>query len=147
VAPAGVDPSTIVHRHLRFGWWALLAFASMGLALESMHGFKVGLYLDLANETRRLMWTLAHAHGVLLSLVNVAFAATLAVLPPAEGAPLPRLSQLLRGATLLLPLGFFLGGAVVHGGDPSLGVLLVPVGALMLLASIAGTALALRPKR
>ena len=53
-------------RHIRFGWWSLLVFASAGLVLESLHGFKVRAYLDTSNETRRLMWTLAHAHGTLL---------------------------------------------------------------------------------
>jgi hypothetical protein len=32
-----------------------------------------------------------------------------------------------------IPAGFFLGGAVVHGADPGLGILLVPLGALLLL--------------
>jgi hypothetical protein len=36
-----------------------------------------------------------------------------------------------------MPLGFFLGGVVTYGGDPSLGVLLVPVGAALLLIAIA----------
>lgn len=50
-------------RHLRFGWWSLLFFLTFGLGLETLHGLKVGWYLDVENETRRLMWTLAHAHG------------------------------------------------------------------------------------
>ena len=50
-------------RHVRFGWWSLLLFTTFGLILEVFHGFKVRAYLDLSTETRRLMWTLAHAHG------------------------------------------------------------------------------------
>ena len=68
-------------RHLRFGWWSLLGFLILGLALELLRGFKVGLYLDVPNETRRLMWTLAHAHGALLGLVHIAFAVSLTHLP------------------------------------------------------------------
>ena len=64
-------------RHLVFGWWCLLLFLFVGIGLEAMHGFKIGWYLDVSNETRRLMWRLGHAHGVLLSLVNIAFAHTL----------------------------------------------------------------------
>jgi len=64
-------------RHLRIGWWSLLCFATVGLVLEMLHGFKVRAYLDVSNETRRLMWTLAHAHGTLLSLVHVIFGLTL----------------------------------------------------------------------
>ncbi len=26
-------------RHLRFGWWSLLVFLTLGIALESLHGF------------------------------------------------------------------------------------------------------------
>jgi hypothetical protein len=39
-------------------------------------------------------------------------------------------SRLVSAAGILLPLGFFLGGVVIHGGDPGLAVLLVPVGAV-----------------
>ena len=68
---AGADPTRrYVRRHLRFGWWSVLVFLTLGTALEVMHGFKVDWYLNVANETRRLMWTLAHAHGVLLGLVH-----------------------------------------------------------------------------
>ena len=41
-------------RHFRFGWWSLLVFAAFGLALEALHGLKVGSYLSVSNETRRL---------------------------------------------------------------------------------------------
>ena len=64
----------LVRRHLRFGWWSLATFGLLGLVLETLHGFKVGAYLDVSNETRRLMWTLAHAHGTLLGLVHLGFA-------------------------------------------------------------------------
>ena len=58
-------------KHLKWGWWGLLVFLSMGILLEMLHGFKVGAYLDVPNTTRRMMWTLAHAHGTLLSLVHI----------------------------------------------------------------------------
>ena len=91
----------IVHRHLRFGWCSLLCFLSLGIALETMHGFKVGYYLDTNNETRRLMWTLAHTHGTLLSIVHLVFAATLRILPQ-ENSKLQRLaSPCLCGASLI----------------------------------------------
>ena len=51
--------------HLRFGWWSLLVFMTLGLMLEALHAFKMGVYLDVSSETRRLLWTLAHAHGAL----------------------------------------------------------------------------------
>lgn len=123
---------TLVGRHLRFGWWSLALFGALGFGLELLHGFKIGAYLDVSNETRRLMWTLAHAHGTLLSLVHLAFALTVRTMgiPPSK---LGSTSGALRLASLLLPGGFFLGGVQFYAGDPGLGVLLVPVGAVLML--------------
>ena len=132
------DP-LLVARHLRFGWWGLALFGTLGLGLEMLHGFKIGAYLDVSNETRRLMWTLAHAHGTLLSLVHLGFALTVRSL----GIPVARLgssSMALRAATVLLPGGFFLGGVQFYAGDPGLGVLLVPVGAVLTIYAAVVTA-------
>jgi hypothetical protein len=122
--------------HLRVGWWSLLVFLCGGIALEAMHGFKLGFYLDVGNETRRLLWTLAHAHGTLLSILNLVFALTLRSAPGFRGPSLAMASRCLVGALVLLPLGFALGGAFVHGGDPGLGILLVPPGALLLFVAV-----------
>jgi len=126
----------LVRRHLRIGWLAILVFLSLGIVLEALHGFKVDAYLNVANETRRLMWTLAHAHGVLLGVLHLGFAFTLRELD-ATSLAWPRTPSLcLSGATVLLPLGFLLGGAVTYGGDPGVGILLVPVGAALLFAAV-----------
>ena len=124
------------HRHLRLGWWWLLVFAGLGLILETLHGFKVGAYLNVSNETRRLMWRLAHAHGTLLGAVNILFALTLRTVSDSTFRDLRTISRLLVGASILLPLGFFLGGVQFYGGDPGLGVLVVPVAAVLLLAAL-----------
>ena len=128
-------------RHIGVGWWSLLFFLTLGMVLELLHGFKIGAYLNVSNETRRLLWTLAHAHGTLLGLLNLAFCATLKMLPdwPAQSRKLA--SGLLLGATLLMPAGFFLGGVRVYGGDPGPAILLVPAGGLLLVASVLMTAL------
>lgn len=123
-------------RHLRFGWWSLLVFATLGLVLEALHGFKVRAYLDVSNETRRLMWTLAHAHGVLLGVVHVIFGLNVKASPEPGRANQRTISSLLIGASVLLPGGFFLGGIAFYAGDPGLGVLLVPIGAVLLLAAL-----------
>jgi hypothetical protein len=139
-----VSPDNYARRHLAFGWWALLVFAGLGLTLESLQGFKVAAYLDVSNETRRLMWRLAHAHGTLLAAINILFALTLRSAPLAAPPTVARISPVLIAATLLLPIGFFLGGVVFYAGDPGLGVLLVPVGGVLLLAAIVWIARGLR---
>jgi hypothetical protein len=123
-------------RHLRLGWWSLLAFASVGLLLESLHGFKVRAYLDVSNESRRLMWTLAHAHGTLLAILNIVFGLSLRTVPELATSRLALISPALAGATIVMPTAFFLGGIVFYAGDPGLGILLLPVGAGLLLAAI-----------
>lgn len=136
----------LIQRHLNIGWWCLLLFLCLGLFLETLHGFKIGLYVDVSNHTRRLMWTLAHAHGTMLAIVNIAFAATVAI---ADLALTPRLrlgSTCLALATGLLPIGFFVGGLFFWGGDPGLGILFVPVGGALLLVAVLSTALELKSR-
>jgi hypothetical protein len=127
-------------RHLRFGWWSLFVFATLGLTLELLHGFKVRAYLDMSNETRRLMWTLAHAHGTLLALVHFVFGLTIRSGANLKQTRLTLTSTCLIGASVLLPGGFFLGGISFYSGDPGVGVILVPAGAVLLLAAIYRTA-------
>lgn len=129
-------PADYAHRHLQYGWWSLLVFAGLGLLLESFHGFKVGAYLDGANETRRLMWRLAHVHGTLLAVVHILFGLTLRTVGEGGLRATRTMSLALFGAGALLPAGFFLGGIGFYGGDPGLGVLLVPVGAVLLLGAL-----------
>ena len=136
---SGETHSILVRRHLLIGWWALLIFLTLGLILESLHGFKAGIYLKVSNETRRLMWTLAHAHGTLLGLINLGFAATLRAVPGWPERSRSLASGCLAGATLLMPAGFFLGGCFIYAGDPGLGILLVPVGGILLFISVATT--------
>ena len=126
-------------RHLIFGWWALLTFLALGLVLEALHGFKIGFYLDVDHSTRRLMWTLAHAHGTLLALVNLAFAFTVERVRWTAGV-LRLASRCLFAATSLMPLGFFLGGIDIRGGDPGLGIGLVALGGLLLLVGVLAAA-------
>lgn len=128
--------NALVRGHLRIGWASLLLFLSLGIALESLHGLKLGLYLDVGNESRRLLWTLAHAHGTLLSLVHLGFALTVHLLPDWASRPRAWASWCLTGATFLMPAGFFLGGLFLHGGDPGLGIALLPLGAGLLLAAV-----------
>ena len=135
----------LADRNLRFGWWSLLVFLSLGAILETLHGFKIGWYVDVGNETRRLMFTLAHAHGTLLALVNIVAGLSGRIV---ERFTLrASVSFALIWAAILLPSGFFLGGIVIYDGDPGLGVWLVPAGAALLFYSIAQIALDVSKRR
>jgi hypothetical protein len=124
-------------RHHLLGWCGLLLFLSLGVFLEALHGFKTGFYLNLDQKVRREMWTLAHAHGTLLSLVNLIFAAGVTQFGSWTAVRLKLVSLFLLDAAVLIPVGFFLGGIGAGETDPSLGILLVPLGAVLLFAAVA----------
>ena len=48
----------------------------------------------------------------------------------------PRISVALVAASVLLPGGFFAGGIAFYEGDPGVGVVIVPVGAVLLLIAL-----------
>jgi hypothetical protein len=127
----------LARRHHVVGWSGLLLFLSLGALLETLHGFKIGFYLDPGHKIRRELWTLAHAHGTLLALVHVGFAAGLLHFGRWTEARLRLASFFLTDALVLIPAGFFLGGLTHSEGDPSLGVLLVPLGAVLLFIAVA----------
>lgn len=125
------DPAT--EKALCWGWFLLAVFLPLGLTLESLHALKVPAYLG--SSLRRELWTLAHAHGNLLGLVCLAFAALGQRSIPEDQAR-KSVSVWLRTGAVLMPAGFFLGGILNHEGDPSWGILLVPVGGLCLLYAL-----------
>lgn len=125
------DPAS--YRMLRLGWCLLAIFLPLGLTLEALHALKLPVYLGSA--MRRELWTLAHAHGNFLGILCLLFAA---LAPTWIGSARARIraARFLGIGAVLLPLGFFLGGILNYEGDPSLGILLVPMGALSLLAAL-----------
>ncbi|MBC8186874.1 MAG: hypothetical protein H8E78_01520 [Proteobacteria bacterium] len=121
-------------KHLRFGFFALLLFLSLGFLLEFFHGFRIGFYLSEETQPRRLMWTLSHTHGTLIALLHIALGAAWSHLRP---SPRLRLASLcLYAAACLLPAGFFLGGLFVYPPDPGLVVVLVPIGGVFLFIGV-----------
>jgi hypothetical protein len=68
--------------------------------------------------------------------VNIAFAVSIAHAKLSPVA-LVRASWALRAGTVLMPLGFFAGGVIFYGGDPGIGIALVPPAALVLIIGIA----------
>jgi hypothetical protein len=145
-APPTPARGDLEERHRRLGWWTLTVFVGLGLVLEALHGFKVGWYLAVGNETRRLLWTLAHAHGTLLGLVHLALATTAAASGEAA-ARLKTASRALSGATLLLPTGFFFAGFGIVDGDPGPAIVLAIPGGLLLFVAALSCALALGFRR
>lgn len=141
-AAATADVSTFrrTRFHLRIGWASLLVFLSLGIGLEFLHAFRAPSYMNVGEaETRRLMWTLAHAHGTLFSIVHIAFGLSLQVASAWISRSRALASLCLTGGGILMPAGFFLGGLFVYDGDPGLGVFLVPPGALLLFIAVAST--------
>ncbi len=65
--------------------------------------------------------------------MNLAFAAVGPLLPR---QPHPAASPSLIAGTMLVPGGFFAGGLFVQGGDPGLGAILIPPGALLVLLAL-----------
>ncbi|HMF42978.1 MAG TPA: hypothetical protein VKQ32_20035 [Polyangia bacterium] len=131
-----------IQKTLRTGWLLLAISLPFGVTLEALHGFKAQAYL--ASDVRREMWRLAHAHGTLLGILClVAAALGEAHIPEAIRA---RVMAMIRWGAVLMPLGFFLGGVLNSEGDPSLGILLVPPGALLLVVALVRVALAPRAR-
>lgn len=125
------DTHALAARHRRFGWACLGLFALGGLLLETAHGFKVPAIVE--HETRRTMWRLAHAHGALLGLLHLAFAAQLAPGIVSDRFDPRAVSHAMQVASVVLPAGFVLGGVWFYEGDPGFGIALVPIGAVALI--------------
>jgi hypothetical protein len=111
------------------GYLLLFASAAVGFALEVCHALKLSHYLDV--PLRRALLTWAHAHGVGLALVLLAFAAT-GVMDEASA----RTGRTLFAGSVLMPLGFLLGSLDLHESDPGVGILLVPIGAVCVLRAL-----------
>ncbi len=123
-----LPPRTRTDPHARrtraFAWVLAAVSASFGLLLETAHAFKWSYYLDA--PVVRLMFTLAHAHGLGLALVVLVHALQ----------PDPRGRRALMLGAVLMPLGFFAGAFGVFESDPGVGVALAPVGALFVLLGL-----------
>ena len=130
-----------LRRHQVFGWWSLALFLLLGLSLEGLQGIKAGFYLDPGHILRRELWRLAHAHGTLLALANLVIGGSLErVQALAHAGRAALVSRLWLLGSVLLPLGFLLGGAFASEHDPFIAVLLVPLGADCLIAAAVSVA-------
>jgi len=139
-----MSPTQLQRRHLLLGWSLLLVSLLFGLLLEGLLAFRVPLYVDAAEEGRRLLLRLAHAHGALLGLLHLGTLVTLPALTPKAQR---RASALLSAGSLLLPGGFLLGALDARSGEPGAGVLLCPLGALLLGLGALQVILGLTPRQ
>jgi hypothetical protein len=127
--PASSDQT---RRTAATGFFLLALFVPMGLTLEALHAFKVPVYFG--SGLRRELWTLAHAHGGVLGILCLVYGSV-----AERWLPLVHRESIavwLRWGAMLMPAGFLLGGIVNHEGDPSLAILLVPLGGLLLLYAL-----------
>jgi hypothetical protein len=106
--------------HLRLGWTLIAIAFAAGVLLEALLGTKAIAVGE--DALRKELWSLAHFHAAFLGLLNLVY---------------PRVSEVrsraLLTGSLLLPLGFFLGGVAHPEGDPGVGIWLAPFGAMLLV--------------
>jgi hypothetical protein len=106
--------------HLRLGWTLIAIAFAAGLLLETLLGTKAVVVAE--DALRKELWSLAHFHAAFLGLLNLVY--------PRVSDARSRLPLL---GSVLLPLGFFLGGIAHPEGDPSLAIWLAPIGAVLLV--------------
>jgi hypothetical protein len=138
---AGIHAVGPEDSNLTLGWVMLAFFLAMGMVLESFHLVKLPAYLQ--THLRRELWTLAHAHGALFGVINILFGLSAKRVFPQHlhhHQRRGRAASLLRIGSLLVPLGFLFGGIGNAEGDPSLAILLVPIGGVMALIGIVSIA-------
>jgi len=128
------DPA--LKQTLRTGYWLLAVSLPLGVTLEALHGFKVRAFAE--SEMRRELFRLAHAHGTLLGILCLVFAALAERNVPE--ASRRSIARLVSWGAVLMPLGFFLGGILNSEGDPSLGIALTPIGAVLLIVALVRSA-------
>ncbi|HEX5657948.1 MAG TPA: hypothetical protein VFX59_12170 [Polyangiales bacterium] len=110
----------------RYGLSLLFASACLGFTLEAAHALKLTAYLDVPLRRELLTW--AHAHGVGLALVLLAYGAS-------GIAEVRNVKQLAIGS-LGMVIGFALASLDLHESDPGVAIALVPVGALLVLRAL-----------
>jgi hypothetical protein len=130
-APAAEGRARI---HARFGWTLFFVALAFGSVLETLEGFR---WMALVSDPwKQRLWSLAHFHGAALGLLNLVYVQWADT--PALGEGRRKVaSRMLMVGSVAMPLGFLLGGIAHPEGDPSIGILLSPVGALFVLYTAA----------
>ncbi|WP_224248438.1 hypothetical protein [Hyalangium gracile] len=125
--------------HARFGWTLLFVSLAFGSVMEALEGFRWVSFV--ADAWKQRLWSLAHFHGAALGLLNLIYVQW-ADTPTLSVGRRTSASRVLMVGSVGMPLGFLLGGIAHPEGDPSLGIILAPVGALLVLYTVAVQTLA-----
>jgi hypothetical protein len=134
-------PSVSYAGPLLQGLWGLALWLSFGLLLEGLIGFRTPAYL--LDNMRRDLFRLAHAHGTVFSIVLLISALLVErglLHPPVIAV------RLLQIGTVLMPVGFLLGGLWHIETDPNLFILLSPLGGLLIIFSVIAIAFSYRKR-
>ena len=122
-----------VDRHLRFSLALCAVFLAAGLWLEAMFGLRAGGWVD--DPIRREFLRLGHAHGGVLALLNLGLSWSMHRLrTPERWARAARVAA--WAGALAVGAGFMAGGLWHGATDPGPPVLVVPAGALSILAAL-----------
>jgi len=130
--PPPPQPGPRGRTHARFGWTLFLISILLGAVLETLEGFRYGPMVS--DPWKQRLWSLAHFHGAALGLLNLVYVPWAKEEGLSKGAQRLASRALIAGCTLM-PLGFWLGGFGHFEGDPSLGILLAPVGAALIVVT------------
>lgn len=126
ITPEPPSPPAAFPHFLFQAWLGVAVWLSFGLLLESLTAYRVPAYLN--DPLRQELFRIAYIHGILLNIILLA-----AVICAAQGLTL--ISKAARWAiglgSVLMPLGFLLGGIWHFEGEAGLGVWLVPAGGLL----------------
>jgi hypothetical protein len=115
----------------RQAWLGLALWMAAGLLFEGLIGFRSPAYLQ--DPIRRELLRLAHAHGTLFSILLIVV--DLWIRNTASLVPNFAVTTL-RIGTVLMPVGFLLGGIWHTATDPGVGVFLAPVGGAMVIFGV-----------
>jgi hypothetical protein len=121
------------------GLVGIAVWMSFGLLLEGLIAFRIPDYLS--DPVTREMFRLAHAHGTLLSLVLVAvgLSANADYISPANAGKLA-----LHIGSVMMPVGFMLGGIGNYESDPNPLVFFAPLGGIMVIFGIVVSAVSFK---
>jgi hypothetical protein len=119
------------------GWLGVAVWLGFGLLLESLTAYRIPSYLN--DPLRQELFRLAYVHGMLLNIILL----TAAICANRGLTLISKTARWSLGTgSVLLPLGFLLGGIWHFEGEAGLGIWLVPLGGLLSIFGVLNLAFA-----